>query len=97
VSAPTAASIRDAAQHVSDRVRAKKLLGDRTDFVCKVRDTRNFYTHLGNAGGKSKTKTPKELFLLNHRLYAFLRCVLLIDLGIDESYLGKPILYQADR
>ena len=38
-----------------------------------------------------------ELFLLNQRLHAFLRCVMLIDLGIPESALKEPILYQSTR
>jgi hypothetical protein len=76
---------------------AVELLGDRDEFTTKLLQTRNYYTHLGSRRGRSATKTPKELFLFNHRLHAFLRCVMLIDLGVGEDYLKEPILYQANR
>jgi hypothetical protein len=59
--------------------------------------TRNFLTHLGGPKKSEVVEEPKELFLLNQRLQAFLRCVMLIDLGISEDELREPILYQAHR
>jgi ApeA N-terminal domain 1 len=76
---------------------AVQLLGEKGEFITKLLQTRNYYTHLGSRRGRSATKTPKELFLFNHRLQAFLRCVMLIDLGVPEDYLKEPILYQATR
>lgn len=76
---------------------AKELLGERSAFTANVVQTRNYYTHLGNAKGNAATKDNRELFYLNKRLQAFLRCVMLIDLGVSEQYLREPILYQATR
>ena len=76
---------------------ALELLGERAAFTRTVVDTRNYYTHLGNPKGNAATQNSKELFLLNKRLHAFLRCVMLIDLGVTENYLREPILYQAKR
>jgi hypothetical protein len=76
---------------------AHKLVGDRSGFIRKVIQTRDYYTHLGNPKGTAAAKSTKELFLLNKRLHAFLRCVMLLDLGISEEHLREPILYQATR
>jgi ApeA N-terminal domain 1 len=76
---------------------ALKLLGKKDKFVRTVVDTRNVYTHLGIAGGTSAILEAGELFDLNQRLHAFLRCVMLVDLGFEESLLRDPILYQATR
>jgi ApeA N-terminal domain 1 len=76
---------------------AKQLLGERSAFTARVVQTRNYYTHLGNSKGKAATKDNAELFYLNKILQAFLRCVMLIDLGVSEQYLREPILYQATR
>jgi hypothetical protein len=76
---------------------ASKLLGDCDTFRRKLVDTRDFYTHLGILERSSAVTDPNELFLLNQRLRAFLRCVLLIDLGVPQSLLEGPIMYQATR
>ncbi len=76
---------------------AMKVVGERSAFTMKIIQTRDYYTHLGNPQGTSAAKTAKDLFLLNKRLHAFLRCAMLIDLGIEEVYLTEPILYQATR
>ncbi|MGB9122824.1 MAG: HEPN domain-containing protein [Candidatus Angelobacter sp.] len=76
---------------------ASKLLGDRSTFISQVVQTRNYYTHLGIRKGTSAVDDGKDLFLLNQRLHAFLRCVMLIDIGIPESALREPILYQSTR
>lgn len=75
---------------------ANKLLGDRDQFVRKVVQTRNYFTHLGSIK-KTDVVDGGKLFFLNERLQAFIRCVMLIDLGIPESALQEPILYQAMR
>lgn len=63
----------------------------------KVVQTRNYFTYLGIRKGTAVIDDGGELFLLNQRLHAFLRCVMLIDLGIPESALKEPILYQSTR
>jgi hypothetical protein len=74
-----------------------KLLGEKAQFARTVVRTRNYFTHLGIPKGKGVVDDTKELFLLNQRLHAFLRCVMLIDLGISEETLREPILYQSTR
>jgi hypothetical protein len=76
---------------------AEQLLDNKDDFTKKVVQTRDYYTHLGNVKKTAAVRDSSELFLLNKRLHAFLRCVILIDLGIPEQYLKDPILYQATR
>lgn len=76
---------------------AEKIVGERSTFIKKVLLTRNYYTHLGSARGSGTTIDENELFLLNKRLQAFLRCVMLLDLGIPEQFLWDPITYQATR
>jgi hypothetical protein len=76
---------------------ATSLLGERAQFVQKVVQTRNYFTHLGIRKGTAVIDDGGELFLLNQRLHAFLRCVMLIDLGTPESALKEPILYQSTR
>ena len=74
---------------------ADKLIGKKDDFVNKVVSTRNFYTHLGLKADIPVVQDWGELFLLNQQLQALIRCVMLIQLGIDESILHEPILYQS--
>lgn len=76
---------------------AAKLLGEKTGFACRVVQTRNFFTHLGIPAGTDVIQDGGELFDLNQRLHALLRCAMLLRLGIDESYLREPIQYQATR
>jgi hypothetical protein len=73
---------------------ALKLLGERSQFVRTVVQTRNYFTHLGIKKGKAVVDDVEGLFLLNRRLHAFLRCIMLLDLGIPEELLQKPILHQ---
>jgi len=99
-SRPRAAKVDQLIQQTYDLISpdlAHKLVGDRAGFTKKVIQTRDHYTHLGNPKGTSAAKSTKELFLLNKRLHAFLRCVMLLDLGISEDHLREPILYQATR
>jgi len=76
---------------------AQKLVGIKNEFVRRVVDTRNLYTHLGTSAGNFALEDDGELFDLNQRLNAFLRCIMLINLGINESDLRDPILYQSSR
>ena len=76
---------------------AINLLGERSEFVQKIVQTRNYFTHLGIRKGTAVVDDGNELFFLNQRLHAFLRCVMLIDLGISEDALKEPISYQATK
>jgi hypothetical protein len=76
---------------------AVSLLGERSKFVRKVVQTRNYFTHLGIRKGSAVVDDGNELFSLNQRLHAFLRCVMVIELGISEDALKEPISYQATR
>jgi hypothetical protein len=73
------------------------LLNNKELFVRKVVDTRDYFTHLGLREGNAVVKDSGDLFLLNQRLKALLRCAILLDLGIPEQYLTQPILFQAKR
>jgi hypothetical protein len=76
---------------------AHQLVGERNTFIRTIIQTRDYYTHLGNPKGTSAAKTMKELFLLDKRLYAFLRGAMLIDLSIPESAFSEAIVYQATK
>lgn len=76
---------------------AEKLIGDISQFATRVAQTRNFYTHLGIKRGGSVVEDPKSLFLLNQRLHSLLRCLVLLELGIEQALIQQPILYQASR
>ncbi len=74
---------------------AVNLVGSKEDFAKKVVDTRDFYTHLGLNQSDHVVKDWSELFFLNQQMQALIRCVMLLQLGIDESILREPILYQS--
>lgn len=76
---------------------ARSLFGEQAAFAQKIVKTRNFYTHLGGPKGPDVTQAGKDLFLLNQRLHAFIRCVMLTDLGVTEEFLREPIKYLATR
>lgn len=71
--------------------------GEEETFTRSIVQTRNYFTHLGIKPGALVIEGGKELFMLNQKLNALLRCVMLIDLGIPFEYLGEPIAYQANR
>lgn len=76
---------------------AVRLVGDRANFIRRVVQTRNFYTHLGSRGGTSAVTDAGELFLLNRRISALIRCVMLLEFGLDEEEVGEGVVYQANR
>lgn len=76
---------------------AAELLGEREEFTRRVVQTRNYFTHLGIRKGQSVISDEKPLFLLNQRLHALIRCVMLLDLGLSEDEIRKQIMYQAQR
>ena len=76
---------------------SQRLLGDMDGFVRRVVNTRNYFTHLGIKRTNHSVTEAKELFLMNHSLRAFLRSLMLHDLGIDESEFGDATTYEAKR
>jgi hypothetical protein len=74
-----------------------KNFGEEDTFTRSIVQTRNYFTHLGIKPGALVIEGGKELFMLNQKLNALLRCVMLIDLGIPFEYLREPIAYQANQ
>lgn len=76
---------------------ARSIVGERAEFVARVKATRNYFTHLGLPQTNDVVRDSTPLFLLNRRLHAFLRCVMLFQLGFPEDDLKEPIQYQATK
>jgi hypothetical protein len=74
-----------------------RLRGHADAFIQKIVHTRNYFTHLGVEKGSAVVEEPKQSFLLNQRIHALLRCVILIDLGLSEEDIELPILHQAKK
>jgi ApeA N-terminal domain 1 len=75
----------------------EKLLGNPKEFEQALRQTRNFFTH---QGGKQKSKVltkPGELFLMNQKLHALLRWLLLTHFGFPAELVFEPVFQQANR
>jgi hypothetical protein len=73
---------------------------DPTSFVPTVVATRNFYTHTGSStrvGGKALPIEGRKLFLLNQKMRALLRGVMLLDLAIPEEQLSDLLVREATR
>jgi hypothetical protein len=76
---------------------ANKLIGDKKIFVRTVTDSRNYFTHLGISKKTNVVEEIRDIFLLNQKLHAFLRCLMLLDLGFKEEEVRPPVLYQATK
>lgn len=76
---------------------SQRLVGDMEGFVRRVIHTRNYFTHLGIQKTNHTVTEPKKLFLMNQGLRAFLRSLMLHDLGIHESEFGDATTYEAQR
>lgn len=64
------------------------------DFIDDVANSRNFYTHTGKSDLEVRKKpalTGKQLFLLNQKLRALLRAVLLLHIGVPEAQFSEVI------
>jgi hypothetical protein len=72
------------------------ILGDKTDFVLKVKNSRNYYTHYSSAA-KKKALKGGELFYLSERLKILLVCSFLIEIGLDKDVLSSSLDYQKWR
>jgi hypothetical protein len=76
---------------------AKRVVGDSPTFIATVRDTRNYFTHLGLPAKSSVITDDGSLFEWNQRLQALIRCVMLLQIGIPEADLKGPIAYHSTR
>ena len=75
----------------------KRLLVDVNEFEQTLRQTRNFFTHPG-IKKKSKVLTnPRDMFLFNQKLHAFLRLLVLIHLGFPEQPAVEVAVQQSSR
>ena len=75
----------------------KQLLGDPKEFEQTLRQTRNNLTHPGITKKAKVLTKPKELFLFNQKLRAFLRLLMLMHVGFASHSVFEPVLYQAKR
>lgn len=75
----------------------EKHLDKKDELVRRTVQTRNFFTHLGIRPGGLAVRGGKPLFLLNQKLTALLRCVMLLELGIAFTHIQEPVAYQAKR
>jgi ApeA N-terminal domain 1 len=76
---------------------SEALLGDVTVFNQTLRQTRNFFTHLGTKKGSKVLTGFKELFLFNQKLHALLRFLMLLGIGFPEDLVFEHVLYQSRK
>jgi hypothetical protein len=76
---------------------AETLLGEVSLFERTLRQTRNFLTHPGIKRQAEVLTGTKELFLFNQKLHAFLRLLVLLNLGVSEDVAFEPVLYQSRK
>jgi hypothetical protein len=73
---------------------------DEPEFVPNVVVTRNFYTHAGSNPSPRRGRKPvtgKALVLLNQKMRAMLRGILLMHLGLLETQLSELLVREATR
>jgi hypothetical protein len=75
----------------------EKLLGNPIEFEQALRQTRNHFTHQGAKPGTKVLTEPGELFVMNQKLHALLRWLLLTHLGFSAELVFEPVLQQARR
>jgi HEPN superfamily Apea-like protein/ApeA-like protein len=93
-------SFRNRITSLISRIRtehAETLLGDVSLFERTLRQTRNFLTHPGIKRQAEVLTGTKELFLFNQKLHAFLRLLLLLNLGVSEDVAFEPVRYQSRK
>ncbi len=67
-----------------------KILGEKSQFVLDVKNSRNYYTHYSKEGQKKALKDV-ELFYLSEKLKILLVCSFLIEVGFDRDKLSKSL------
>jgi hypothetical protein len=82
---------------ISDQHR-KQLIGDDSQqFVNTLRDTRNYFTHVGGKKKAGVLRGMSELFLFSQKLHALLRLLMLIHIGLPEDQVFEPVLRQSRK
>jgi hypothetical protein len=79
----------------ADQIR--QLLGDPVEFEETLRRTRNARTHPGIKKQARALTDAGDLFLFNQKLYAFLRLLMLLNIGFAEGEAFAQVLYQSRR
>jgi hypothetical protein len=73
----------------------KNLVGDEIEFEKTLRHTRNHFTHPGIEKKSKVLTSPKDIFLLNQKLHALLRLLILMHIGLPADQVFKPVFQQA--
>lgn len=75
-----------------------KMQIDPATFISNVMGTRNYYTHLGGSEKpKKKPLNGKAMFLLNQKMRALLRGVMLLHVGLAEETMIEVLPRQATK
>jgi hypothetical protein len=83
-------------QRISEQHRME-LVGDAEISDRTLRQTRNYFTHLGTKKKGNVLTGTSELFLFNQKLHALLRILMLIYVGLPEDQVFEPVLRQASK
>jgi hypothetical protein len=75
----------------------ERLLGDPLQFEQSLRQTRNHLTHLGGKAGKKVISDVGSLYLINQKLHALLRFLVLTHLRFPPGLVFDPIFQQSRR
>lgn len=67
-----------------------RILGDKSQFVLNVKNSRNYYTHYSKKGQKNALKGA-ELYYLSEKLKILLVCSFLMEVGFDRDKLSKSL------
>ena len=74
-----------------------RLLGDPEEFGQTLRQTRNYFTHPGTKARSKVANDIASLFLMNQKLHALLRYLLLTHWGFPAELVVEPVYYQSRR
>lgn len=75
----------------------QRLVGKPREFEQTLRQTRNFFTHPGIKKQSKVLPAPKDIFLFNQKLHAFLRLLVLVHLGFPEQSAIEAAVQQSLR
>ncbi|HEY1902190.1 MAG TPA: HEPN domain-containing protein [Terracidiphilus sp.] len=90
-----AARLRNLCERVENELLIKMNIS-RKVFIREIVDTRNLYTHAGSDTRKPPTGLA-DLFLLNQKMKALLRGVLLLHLGLTQEQISGLVIREATR
>jgi hypothetical protein len=89
-------SIRSLLGHLSEE-HVRAIAGDPVVFEKMLRHTRNHFTHPGIKKKECVMTAVEEVFLFNQRMRAFLRLLLLINIGLSEDIVFPAVSYQVRK